>query len=121
MITYDFHTLSADAIQEFRDWDFSFTGIFEYLGDLAVHHVYEQGIWGVIAIIFIVLAILIAYPPTRYLGSQLSSNLIQSVFSVLNLAVLGTGLLILAATSRVGQGAVRNFGRSMVDWAKKKK
>lgn len=121
MLTGNFYILSTGALEDFRDWDFSFTGIFEYLSDLAVHHIYQQGIWGVTAVVFIVLAILIAFPPTRYLGSQLSTNLIQSIFSIINLAVLGTGLLFLAAGSRIGQGAVRNFGRSLVDWAKRKK
>lgn len=121
MSLFDPTTISTNALDQFRDWDFSFTGIWEYLVDLGAYHVAEQGVWGVIGIVVLILAILIAYPPTRYLGSQLSSNLIQSFFSIINLLVLGTGLLIAAGASRLGQGAVRNFGRSLVDWARKRK
>lgn len=120
-MTPDFLNLSTGALDDFRDWDFSFTGIFDYLTDLAAHHIAQQGVWGVIAIVVLILALLIAYPPTRYLGSQLSSNLIQSFFSVFKLAVLGSGVLIAAGASRLGLGAARNFGRSLVEWGKKRK
>lgn len=112
--------IGTDALEQFRDWDFSFGGIWEYIVDLGYYHVSEQGVWGVAAIVVLVLACLIAYPPTRYLGSQLSSNLIQSFFSVINLVVLGAGLLIATGASRLGLGALRNFGRSLADWARKR-
>lgn len=121
MFRFNAYDLSANALDQLRDWDFSFSGIADYLGGLAMHHIVNNGIWGFITIVVITLALLIAFPPTRYLGSQLSSNLIQSAFSLLNLVVMGTGLLILAGTSKMGKGAVRNFGRTLVDWAKKRK
>lgn len=113
--------ISASALDDFRDWDFSFTGVFEYIWNLIKYHIAQQGIPGVIAIVVIILGMLIAYPPTRYLGSQLSTNLIQSVFSIINVLTMGLGLLIVAGASRLGSGAVRNFGRSLIDWAKSKK
>lgn len=121
MPVFDSTRLGANALEQFRDWDFSFTGIWEYLVELAQYHIAQQGIWGLVGIVVLILAILIAYPPTRYLGSQLSSNLIQSFFSVINLVVLGAGLLIAAGASRIGQSAMRNFGRSLVEWARKRK
>ena len=121
MSLFDPTTIGTNALDQFRDWDFSVTGIWEYLVDLGAYQVSEQGVWWLIGIVVLILAILIAYPPTRYLGSQLSSNLIQSFFSIINLLVLGTGLVIAAGASRLGQGAVRNFGRSLVDWARKRK
>lgn len=121
MSLFDPRQMSANALEEFRDWDFSFGGIFEYLANLGLYHIERQGFVGLLGIVVLILAILIAYPPTRYLGSQLASNLIQSVFSVFNLLVLGTGLLIASSATRLGQGALRNFGRSMADWARKRK
>lgn len=114
-------TLRAGALDDLRDWDFSFSGIFEYLWDLLVYHVAQHGFVGLVVVVVIVLSILIAFPPTRYLGSQLSTNLIQAIFSVVQLLTLGLGLLILTSGSRMGLGALRNFGRSLVDWAKSRK
>lgn len=121
MPVFDLTGMRTNALENFRDWDFSFSGIWEYLVDLARYHIAQQGIWGLVGIVVLILAILIAYPPTRYLGSQLSSNLIQSFFSVVNLLVLGLGLLIAAGATRIGQSAMRNFGRSLVEWARKRK
>lgn len=110
----------AGALDDFRDWSFSFDGITEYLGELALHHIQEHGFQGLFIVVVVVLIALVMYPPTRYIGSQLTTNLISAVFSVIQLATLGLGMLAASFATKFGLAGLRNAARSVVEWSKKK-
>lgn len=119
MNTFCNHTLSVTFLDDLRDWSFSFSGIWDYLVNLAEYHILQNGFMGMFVVVVIVLTAMISFPPTRHLGTLLSSNLISAAVSVVQLVAIGTGWAIAAFAARFGLSALRNFGRSLIDWTKK--
>lgn len=109
----------TDALEWLRNWKLDWETVVDYVSNLAAYHIEQHGFVGVLAVIVALLAALVSYPPTRYLGSLLVVNLIKAVTSLIQLSIAGAGFILLALGAKVGIAGLRTFGRSLVDLSKK--
>jgi len=100
-------------LDDIANWKFSLSPIGTWFQGFFSNLYQQYGVTGVITAVVVLLIAGVAFPPTRYLASQLMNNIVRALFTAIQLQIAFLGFMISRFGVTVGIAALREAGSEL--------